>query len=250
MLGPIDSPPTADLATPARALAIGAHPDDIEFGCGATLAKWSDDGCEVHLLVLTDGSKGTWDPHADLDALIALRATEQRAAAAALGARSVAFLGVTDGELTNDRATCARVCEVIRSTRPDVVLSHDPWKQYRLHPDHRNAGFLVTDALVAARDPHFFADQELAHHRPEVLLLFEAERIDHIERVDETIQRKVDALLEHRSQWRSTHGIHDQPEAQLAAFATRVVDAAERAGRAIDIAGTVGLAEGFKRMAL
>ena len=68
-----DLPPSVDLAVPGRVLAVGAHPDDIEFGCGATLAKWSAAGCAVHLLVLTDGSKGTWDPDADPAALAATR---------------------------------------------------------------------------------------------------------------------------------------------------------------------------------
>ena len=76
-----------DLAVPTRALAIGAHPDDIEFGCGATLAKWSAAGCEVFHLVLTDGAKGTWDRNADRDALIATRQAEAREAAAALGSK-------------------------------------------------------------------------------------------------------------------------------------------------------------------
>ena len=63
------------------ALAIGAHPDDVEFGCGATLAKWAAAGCVVHHLVCTDGSKGTWDPDADVAALAARRQVEQREAA-------------------------------------------------------------------------------------------------------------------------------------------------------------------------
>ena len=62
-----------ELPTPERALAIGAHSDDVEFGCGATLAKWTEAGAEVRLLVLTDGSKGTWDSGADLGALVATR---------------------------------------------------------------------------------------------------------------------------------------------------------------------------------
>ena len=60
---------THNLATPASVLAIGAHPDDVEFGCGATLAKWAADGCVVHHLICTDGSKGTWNPDADTRAL-------------------------------------------------------------------------------------------------------------------------------------------------------------------------------------
>ena len=72
---------SVDLPTPAVALAVGAHPDDVEFGCGGTLAKWAAGGCVVHHLVLTDGSKGTWDVRADTSALVARRRDEQREAA-------------------------------------------------------------------------------------------------------------------------------------------------------------------------
>src|SRR5690606_12629344 len=89
-----------DLPTPGVALAIGAHPDDIEFGCGATLAKWAAAGCVVHHLVCTDGSKGTWDPGQDIAELVVQRRAEQRAAARALGATGeVVFLDWPDGEL-------------------------------------------------------------------------------------------------------------------------------------------------------
>ena len=77
---------TRNRAVPRSALAIGAHPDDVEFGAGGTLAKWAAAGCVVHHLVLTDGSKGTWDASADTVALVARRRDEQRAAAKALGA--------------------------------------------------------------------------------------------------------------------------------------------------------------------
>src|SRR5256884_8349402 len=70
---------TTNIDTPTRALAIGAHPDDVEFGCGGTLAKWAAAGCVVHHLVCTDGSKGTWDPYADTAALVAGREAGQRA---------------------------------------------------------------------------------------------------------------------------------------------------------------------------
>lgn len=137
---------STNLATPASALAVGAHPDDIDFGCGATLAKWAADGCVVNLLVCTDGSKGTWDPDADEVELVATRQNEQRAAAAALGATGeVGFLGYVDGELDSSLEQRAQVAWWIRKTKPSVVLGHDPWKRYRLHPDHRHAGLLVTD---------------------------------------------------------------------------------------------------------
>jgi len=100
---------TLDLPAPARALAIGAHPDDIEFGSGATLAKWAAAGCEVHLLVLTDGSKGTWDGDADLHALVKHRKAEQEAAARTIGASAVTFLDAVDGELDERPAYQAAV---------------------------------------------------------------------------------------------------------------------------------------------
>ena len=225
------APPIAapDLPVPGVALAIGAHPDDTEFGCGGTLAKWAAAGCVVHHLVCTDGSKGSWDPGQNLAELIALRQDEQRAAAAALGATGeVVFLGGVDGELISDLATRERVAYWIRRLRPDVVLGHDPWKRYRLHPDHRHAGFLTVEGIVAARDPHFYPDHDVAHHRPAALLLFEADEPDHVERLEEAhAERKLAALEAHRSQMRSTmHVDVGSPEAevQLAAFRRRVRD--------------------------
>lgn len=237
---------SVDLPVPTRVLAIGAHPDDIEFGCGATLAKWAAAGAQAHLLVLTDGSKGTWDPGADLDALVAARRQEQRAAAERLGAAGVTHLDLVDGELTTGREERARVCEVVRRVRPDVILGHDPWKRYRLHPDHRAAGFLTIDALVAARDPHFFPEQGLAPHRPESLLLFEAQDVDHLERAGEHGETKVAALLAHRSQWRSTMGIDPDAadaDAPRAEFVERV------SGELARVGGEHGPAEGFKLVA-
>jgi LmbE family N-acetylglucosaminyl deacetylase len=210
---------------PARALAIGAHPDDIEFGCGATLAHWSRRGTHVELLVLTDGSKGSWDADQDLGALIATRRDEQRAAAHALGAAGVRFLNAVDGELEAGAREREEVCAAIREVRPDVVFGHDPWKQYRLHPDHRHAGELVIDGIVAARDPHYFPDAGLPH-RPTRLLLFEAQVVDHVEPVDAVdVAAKIDALLCHHSQWRSTMNIDENSpdfEMQRATFEDQV----------------------------
>lgn len=207
-------PPTADasvtttLPTPRSALAIGAHPDDVEFGAGATLARWARNGCEVHHLTCTDGSKGTWDPTADLNRLRRTRRDEQCAASSVLrggGPGSVEFLDYVDGELTSDLEARRRVAEVIRRLRPEVVLGHDPWKRYRLHPDHRHAGLLACDGIVAARDPHFFPELGLEPHRPAALLLFEADLVNHIEPADgDDIQRKLAALHAHESQFEST----------------------------------------------
>ena len=215
---------TTDIDPPARALAIGAHPDDIEFGAGATLAKWAAHGCELMHLVCTDGSKGSWDPDEDTAALVVTRQEEQRDASRALGGQGlVTFLGWPDGELESGLRQRMQICAAIRRFRPDVVLGHDPWRRYRLHPDHRHAGFLAVDGIVAARDPHFFPEQHLEHHRPRHLLLWEADQPDHVEAADGFAEMKLSALLAHRSQFRSTMRV-DDPEAadQIDAFRQRV----------------------------
>ncbi len=225
---------TSNLETPERVLAIGAHPDDVDFGCGATLAKWAADGCEVNVLVCTDGSKGTWDPNADQDELIATRQVEQRAAAAALGATGeVGFLGWPDGELGSGMEQRAQVALWIRRTRPTIVLGHDPWKRYRLHPDHRHAGWLVTDGVVAARDPKFFPDQPVPHHRPDRLLLWEADQPDHAEDVTGFLDTKYRALLAHKSQFETTMDAGEDPE--LKQFRLRVEAKLTTAGRAANM---------------
>jgi LmbE family N-acetylglucosaminyl deacetylase len=245
---PASGPTTVDLPTPGRALAVGAHPDDVEFGCGGTLAKWAAAGCEIHHLVLTDGSKGSWDPLQDPASLVALRQEEQREAARLLGGGDVGFLGFPDGELRDGIREQWEVCRWIRLTRPDVVLGHDPWRRYRLHPDHRNAGFLLTDALVAARDPLFFTDQDLTPHRPGALLLWEADVPDHVEDVEGFADTKIRALLAHRSQHRSTMGIGAETDvgankgaSEAQAFGRRVLDQLAEHGRT----GGLALGESF-----
>ncbi len=226
-----------NLPPPGVALAIGAHPDDVEFQAGGTLAKWAASGCVVHHLILTDGSKGTWKPDEDISALIEARRAEQQSAAKALGASGeVVMLGETDGELESSLALRERVAYWIRRLKPDVVLGHDPWKRYRVHPDHRHAGWLTVDGVVAARDPFFFPDHGVAHHRPEHLLLFEADAPDHLEDVSGFEAAKIAALLEHRSQFVTTMAIDDADSGeQLQAFRDRVFDRMRANGEAASV---------------
>jgi LmbE family N-acetylglucosaminyl deacetylase len=209
MTDPTADAPSRDLPVPERALVVVAHPDDAEFQAGATLAKWARQGCEVHHLVLTNGSKGTWDRTVDQEWLIQTRKDEQRAAATLLGGTGVVFLGHTDGELDANRAVRAQVCAVIRRLRPTVVLGHDPWKRYRLHPDHHAAGQLCVEGIVAARDPFFHPEQLIdgvTPHRPDALLLFEPDEVNHHEVVEEPdLDAKLAALEAHTTQMETTH---------------------------------------------
>ncbi len=242
-----------DLPVPGVALAIAAHPDDVEFDCGATFAKWSEAGTIVHHLICTDGSKGSWDAAADTVALVARRQDEQREAAGRLGSTGeVRFLGQTDGELTHGVDLRGEVARIIRELQPDVVLGHDPWRRWRIHPDHRAAGWLAVEGVVAARDPHFFPEHGLAHHRPSTLLLFDTEVADHAESVEDYhVAAKIDALLAHESQFETTMDIDlESPDAdastdgtnsQVSDFRDRIIGECREAGR---LAG-VPLAESF-----
>ncbi len=232
------------LRTPSRALTIGAHPDDAEFGAGGTLAKWASEGCHVTILVVTDGSKGSWDPAVSTEALIAARQREQRAAADALGVADVVMLEHVDGELENTRSLRRELCWWIRSTRPDVVFSHDPWKRYMLHPDHRAAGIAAVDAVVAARDHLFFPEQGLDKHRPDHILLWSSDERDHVEDISATFDAKVTALLQHSSQTTSTMGSAGAGDLERQRFIDRIrtwtAEMGEPAG--------LECAEAFKRL--
>ena len=206
-----------------RALALGAHPDDVELQAGGTLAAWAGQGVHVELACFTAGEKGSPDPAADPDALAAVRRAEARAAAAALGAAGVHFLGAVDGELEVTMALRLAVARLVRTVRPDVVLGHDPWRRWLLHPDHRAAGLLTVDGVVAARDPLYRvpthratpagfpgplrpdpsgepAAEGPAAHRPHTVLLFGTEAPDELVDVTDTIDAKLASLAAHASQ--------------------------------------------------
>ena len=232
------------LAAPDRVLAVGAHPDDIEFGAGGTLAKWALSGSEITMLIVTDGSKGTWDPALDPGELIEQRTAEQQAAAQVLGATNVIHLNQIDGELEYSMELRKVMCEHVRRVRPDIVISHDPWQRYQLHPDHRATGWAVMDGVVAARDHLFFPDLPVAAHRPAAVLLWSADEPDHFEDIGGVFDTKVAALLCHSSQGTTTMGGAEQAEDKRNAFISRLRQSAAAHGRAAGLE----TAESFKRI--
>ncbi len=191
------------------ALAIFAHPDDAEISSGGTLAKWASQGREVHLLILTNGDRGSEDPDQDRDELAATRAVETEAAGKVLGLAGTTILGNHDGELENTLEVRAEIVRVIRTIRPATVLTCDPtaWffgTRYFNHADHRTAGATALDATFpAAGSPMFF--QELMaegfqpHKVPEVWLGWTLEPNTYHD-VTGFMDVKLGALFEHRSQ--------------------------------------------------
>ncbi len=195
---------------PRCALAVYAHPDDADVACGGTLAAWAKRGCDVRLLVLADGAKGTDDASADVAELAARRSGELHEAAAALGLSGVEQLGLPDGEVENDLATRAAIVASVRRLRPTVVLAPDPTATffggvYVNHRDHREAGWAVLDSVApAAGMPHYFPEAGPPHH-VETLLLSGTLEPDVVVDVDDVLDAKVTAVLSHRSQLRGDH---------------------------------------------
>jgi N,N'-diacetylchitobiose non-reducing end deacetylase len=230
------------LPVPASAMTVGAHPDDAEFGAGGTLARWATEGCEVTIVVLTDGSKGTWDETLSTAQVVESRQREQARAAQILGVSRVIHLEHVDGELECSMSLRREICRLIRTVQPEVVLGHDPWRRYMLHPDHRAAGMGLVDGVVAARDHLFFPDLGLEKHRPEAMLLWQADETDHFEDIASTFDQKIDALLCHSSQTTTTMGDANRSEVARRAFMERMQEMAARLGEPVHLP----VAEAFK----
>ncbi len=188
---------------PGSVLAVVAHPDDMEFTCGGTLAKWAEAGAAVHLVLATSGDKGTKDRTVSPHAVAEVREEEQRRAAALLGVRNVTFLRHRDGELEVTMAFRNQIGALIRTFEPDALVTHDPWRAYQIHPDHRAIGTVAVDAIVAARDHLYVPEQLIAglepHHTSHVFL-FSTDAPDHIEDVSDFMDKKLAALECHESQ--------------------------------------------------
>ena len=155
----------------SSALVLFAHPDDAEFMCGGTIAAWTREGCEVHYVVITDGSAGNNEPGATREQMRPIREREQRAAAEVLGVKSVTFLGEVDGMLEVTLDTRRKVTREVRRLRPEVIVAPDPsrlWSgnRYINHSDHRAAGMLALSSVMPdAPSRPMFQELEQEGHR-------------------------------------------------------------------------------------
>jgi LmbE family N-acetylglucosaminyl deacetylase len=146
-------------------LGVFAHPDDAEIAAGGVLAKWAAAGREVHLLILTNGDRGSQDPSASREELAATRRVETEAAAGVMGVASVRVLSTHDGELENTTIVREAVTRRIREVRAETVISVDPTavffeNRYYNHSDHRTAGWIALDSCFpGSGNPHFFSEQ-------------------------------------------------------------------------------------------
>jgi LmbE family N-acetylglucosaminyl deacetylase len=189
------------------ALVLFAHPDDAEFMCGGTIARWTREGCEVHYVVITDGSAGSNEPGVTREQMRPVREREQRAAAEVLGVRSVTMLGEVDGTLEVNLDTRRKVCREVRRMRPEVIVAPDPsrlWTDnYVNHWDHKQAGLLALTAVMpdAPTRPMFpeLLDEGFEPFEVPNLWLASNEPDVYVD-VTETMDTKLAALAAHGSQ--------------------------------------------------
>jgi len=192
-------------------LVILAHPDDPEFFCGATLARWAKAGHHIIYQLLTCGDKGFNDSTpADMtsNALCALRHEEQKAAAAVIGAHAVHFMDQPDGYLVPDLTLRREIVRVIRKFKPDILLTCDPQTLFATyginHPDHRAAGQVVLDAVFpAAGNKEYFPEliqEGYEPHMPREVWCSLSMKPNTVIDVTDTWSTKLEALLNHKSQ--------------------------------------------------
>ncbi len=195
---------------PERLLVIAAHPDDIEFVCSGTVAKWVGKGTEARYVLATSGDAGTHQRGVTREELARTREAEQRAAARVVGVQEVVFLGYHDGEVVPSLELRRDLVREIRRFRPDIAICWDPTRlfvggAYVNHPDHRAVAQAAIDALSpTSAMPLSFAEQVdeqgLEPYRVRHILVASTDYPDTWIDIAETVDLKVEALRKHVSQ--------------------------------------------------
>jgi LmbE family N-acetylglucosaminyl deacetylase len=207
--------------TPGSALVVVAHPDDIEFSCAGTVARWTREGARVTYALLTNGAAGSTDPQMTRERLASLREAEQRAAAKVVGVDQVEFLGYEDGLLEPTLELREQIVRLIRRVRPEVVVTTDPTaryfgEQYINHPDHRAAGEATLAAVIPGSDTRLAYPELLGEGLEPVKLngvwLMMNAQPNLVVDVTDLMDKKVESLRCHVSQ------VGDHPSSEEVGF--------------------------------
>ena len=195
-------------------MLVVAHPDDSEFSSAGTVARLTEAGKRVIIIQVTSGNMGTADPDKDPVDVGQTREAELSEAARRLGVEKVVFLRCPDGQVMPDLELREKIVRMIRTYKPDVIITHDPFRPYALHPDHRGVGLATHDAVYpSARDPHYFPQHRadgLEPHKTAEIWYFGAEHPDKTVDITNTFDRKIDALMAHVSQVGDGEGMADR----------------------------------------
>lgn len=206
-----------------KILVILAHPDDPEFFCGATLAKWVEEGHEIQYCLLTHGEKGTNEDFFDVEHIMEIREREQKEAASIIGVKNILFLDHPDGFLEVDLDLRKELVKVVRTIQPDIVVSCDPSNYFIKgasinHPDHRAAGLAVLEAIFPAVQNHDFfpefVQEGLSPQHIQELWLSLPKDANVVLDVTAYWDKKITALLKHHSQVGNPEEFQDRMKAR------------------------------------
>ena len=186
------------------AMVITPHPDDAEYGVAGTVAKWVREGKEVIYVVCTNGNKGSDDPQMVPEKLAQIREEEQLAAAKVLGVKEVIFLRYEDQGLEDTPEFRKQIVRLLRTYKPEIVVTSDPYRRYIWHRDHRITGQVVLDAVFPyARDRLAYPDLlklGIEPHKVKEVFFWGAEAPNHFSDITDTWEPKMAALRCHHSQ--------------------------------------------------
>jgi len=185
-------------------MVVAPHPDDAEFGVAGTVARWTREGKGVIYVICTSGEKGTSDRTLAPELLARIREQEQQAAARVLGVREVVFLRHQDQNLEDTPTFRKEIVRLIRTYRPNLLATADPYRRYIWHRDHRVTGQVVLDAVYPyARDHLAYPDlleEGLEPHKVQEVLFWAAEEVNYRSDITDTFDLKLEALHCHESQ--------------------------------------------------
>ena len=224
---------SVEVEQPKVVLAVGAHPDDIDFGAGGTVAKWISEGAEVHYVLATTGQSGGFDEAIPRSEIPGIRQFEQRAAGDVYGVSSIEFLDFMDGSVSVTAELRKAIARAIRRVKPDTVISQSPVRNFdrigASHPDHLATGEAALQAVYPdARNP--FAFPELleegyeAHSVSQVFLMASAEVNFYVD-ITSTIDKKIAAIREHKSQLKDPDAIDGMIRSWASTYASRFAGA-------------------------
>ncbi len=196
--------PLPELLSMRRVLCVQAHPDDVEIGAGATVARLIQTGSEVVYLTVTDGGAGTTDSSVTPPELAAIRRREGEEAAALLGVTRMIWLDFPDGASLQLPAVRDKIIEAVRQVRPEAVMVMDPWLPYEGHSDHRVTGLAAAEAVLLSGFPHIAPQHfaaELEPHAPAAVAFYSTSRPNTFIDVTATWPLKIEAVSRHKSQF-------------------------------------------------
>ncbi len=211
-----------------------AHPDDPELACAGTIAKWSRKDV-VYYIIVSGGEKGTWHKNASPFFIAKKREDEAKKSAKFLGVKKIIFLRHPDGLVGTIEDLALEIAALIRHIKPYTIVTHDFWYR-QFHPDHRATASSVINAIMIARDWHFYPfllEIGLRPHRPQQVLMIPTDKPNLVYDITDTYKKKIQAIAIHKSQLK-----------QLPGWKKRITQRAEHDAKMYDFK----FGEGFYRM--